>query len=124
MASSRQPAGGDRRRFVRVDTRFMVRYRQRDDAKTSWALAPLRNVGVGGIMVLAEAETPAGEVLDLQLMLPSADAPIAATGKVIWTRKTSPLQYEHGITFLDLPSDGQRALQRIVDLFTPKSPDA
>ncbi len=99
----------ENRRAERVARSVMARYRA--GAQSTWLMSPLKDLSSGGARFLSEHPFTAGQVFELQLLLPTAPQPIVVQAKVAWV-KPAPLQMvEMGVTFN--PADA--GIQRLID---------
>ena len=109
--------GEEQRREPRVAHAFMVRYRASDPGGPTWLLSPLKDISRGGARFVSESAFAEGVMLDLQLLLPTADAPVAVAGRIAW-KQPGPVQlHEYGVTFaVDDPAK-QQAIDAAVHHF-------
>ena len=112
----------EHRRTPRVMHAFMVRYRALSDAQGAWGVSPLRDLSSGGARFVCERPFPMEELLELQLVLPSAKAPVSLQARVTWV-KPGPLNLaEHGVEFGKVPAETQQLIDTAVAHFarTPR----
>ena len=107
------PEMGDaeQRRQPRVARSFMVRYRASSAGQVSWFVSPLRDLSSGGARFICETEFPLGLELEMQLLLPSAEAPVPIKARVAWAKPAPMKLTEHGVTF----DAGDVGIQRTID---------
>jgi hypothetical protein len=107
----------EQRREPRVARAFMVRYRALSPESQAWLLSPLRDLSQGGVRFVSERAFEVGTLLELQLVLPTAPAPMAARGRVTWSKPGPMALPELGVTFEGLDPQTQQALQGAVKHF-------
>ncbi len=101
----------EQRRDPRIMHSFMVRYRATARGQVSWFVSPLRDLSSGGARFICECAFDVGTLLEMQLLLPISEQPVAVKARVAWA-KPGPLNLtEHGVTFN--PED--LGAQRIID---------
>lgn len=104
-------SAAEQRRDPRIMHSFMVRYRATACGQTSWFVSPLRDLSSGGARFICECAFEVGTLLEMQLLLPTSEQPVAMEARVAWA-KPGPLNLtEHGVTFH--PEDP--GTQRIID---------
>ena len=110
----------EHRRAPRITQSFMVRYRVLSSGQGTWEVSPLRDLSSGGARFLCESPFPVGTALELQLVLPSAKAPVPLQARVTWVRP-GPLQLaEHGVAFGSVEADIQQLIDTAVAHFVRK----
>ncbi len=102
----------ERRRFPRVTHPFIIRYRFPSVADPSWRAAPARNLSGEGACFRCEYAFRLGEVVELQLNLPTSKRPVSLHGCVIWSKLVNPSLnlYEHGVAFDAIDADTKRLI--------------
>lgn len=109
--------GEEQRREPRVAHAFMVRYRDSDTGGPTWLLSPLRDISRNGARFVSESAFADGAMLDLQLLLPTADHPVAVSGRIAWKHPGPMKLHEYGVTFaVDDPAK-QQAIDAAVQHF-------
>ena len=100
------------RQAPRVIHQFLVRYRPATTEEAAWQVAPMRDFSRTGARFWSERSYEVGDLLELQLILPTSRQPVALKGRVAWV-KAAPLQMvELGVTF---DEDGPGVKQLIDD---------
>jgi len=100
-----------KRRHTRsIVTSWNLRYKANDAASADgYVAASLVNVGRGGICFDSPQELGLGAQLDIELSSDSFPAPILATGRVVWCRRSKvSSEFEVGVEFSDTSWDAQR----------------
>ena len=69
---------------ARAGRRVELHYRPGDDPDAERISAVTGNIGVGGAFILTESAPAVGTELDVELRVPTADAPIRVTAVVRW----------------------------------------
>ena len=105
------------RREPRIARAFMMRYRALSPGSQAWLLSPLRDLSQGGVRFISERAFEVGTLLELKLLLPTASAPLAARGRVAWSKPGPMALVELGVTFEGLDPRTQQALQGAVKYF-------
>lgn len=112
--------GQDMRGEPRVTHAFMVRYRAPGGGPAAWLLSPLKDFSRGGARFVSEAGFAEGTLLQLKLLLPTHEQPVAIAARIAWARP-GPLQlHEYGVTFAVDDPALQRAIDAAVAHFTKK----
>ena len=99
----------EQRRAPRLHRSFMVRYQP--PGKTAWLMSPLRDLSSGGARFLSEHAFTAGDLFEMQLVLPSTPQPVPLKARVAWAKPWRGGLLEIGVTF----SPGDAGIQRTVD---------
>ena len=87
----------------------MVRYQP--PGKTAWLMSPLRDLSSGGARFLSEHGFAAGDLFEIQLVLPATPQPVALKVRVAWAKPWRGGLLEIGVTF----SPGDAFVQRTID---------
>lgn len=103
----------DRRRFPRLKTELLVRYKilevpeKQIDAKA-------KDISSGGICLVAREKINPGSFLMLEIRFPKSDKPVIAYGRVVWSGESSlglspagHMRFDNGIEFTQI-SDSDR----------------
>ena len=101
----------DYRQAPRVNQPFIIRYRLPETVKAGWMVSPLRDLSSGGARFLSEGSFDVGAILDVQLVLPVSQQPVALKARVAWVKPARLGTVEVGITF----DPGDTAIQRTID---------
>ncbi len=108
------------RETPRVARSFLVRYRGANNGQQGWLVSPLRDFSVRGARFMSERSLILGDVLELQLVLPTSPKPVALTGKVAWTKLGKLGLVEVGVVFEPVEVALQQALEKAVQRFLEK----
>ena len=87
------------RQAPRVMHQFMVRYRPATAEQVAWQVAPLGDFSRTGARFWSERSYEVGNLLELQLVLPTSRAPIALKGRVAWGKVSLLQMLELGVIF-------------------------
>ena len=104
-------AAEERRRAPRIMRSFIVRYRAADQSGATWLASPLKDLSSGGARFLSEQPLAVNDVLALQLLLPTAQQPVALKARVAWVRPAPFNMAAVGVTF----DPGDLLVQRTID---------
>ena len=99
----------EHRRAPRVARALMIRYQPRGNS--AWLLSSLRDLSSGGARFLSEHLFAGGEVVEVQLVLPTVSQPVPLKARVAWTKPWRAGLLEVGITF----DPGDAGIQRTID---------
>lgn len=109
----------NRRKFARLDLALSVSYRIQGEtgAMHDPREALSSDVSVGGLRLMTPGAIASGTLLDLQISLEgSEDAPITATGEVVWQNQLSGTSFETGVIIQEMPNaDKSRFMQFVFD---------
>ena len=94
----------EKRRFPRLNSRIPVRYKRITEYKDALQGTVTKDIGEGGIKVVANEFIPLSAKLRIELFLSPSSNSISAVSKVVWMRKLSYSdQYDGGLQFIDIP---------------------
>ena len=122
--------GINRRKFPRVNYPCLVVIRnggKEDNEKDNVILTHTDNVGIGGVCVVLKKSVKMFSEVELELDLLDLGEHICCNGKVVWNIQRQqevvkkPLFYDIGIEFLDIASEDQKRLERIVERLVKNS---
>ena len=112
--------GPERRRFPRVERRFIISYQAIEKAD-SLARSQTRNISLAGLLFTAECHFPQGTKLALELRLPISIEPIEISGSVVESREIVPNQiYDTHLSFLNIDTKDEEIIKRTVNFFLKK----
>ncbi len=108
----------ERRKFIRLQASIGVVYRVIKKQKQQPALASLvKNIGGGGIRIIAKEDLKKGDLLDLKIQIPHLEEPIHAVGEVVWffhAKERERDTREAGVRFRDIePEDLHHVLEYV-----------
>ena len=101
--------GAENRRTPRMARSFMLRYQPPE--QSAWLLSPLRDLSSGGARFLSEHAFTAGDLFDIQLVLPTASRPVELKVRVAWAKPWRAGLFEVGVTF----DPGDAGIQQTID---------
>ena len=98
----------EKRKFIRLNAAIGVSYKLIKKHKRQIELLSLaRDIGGGGIRILAKEDLRPGDLLKIEIEIPHLSERVEATGEVIWFSKTKEKGHEHkeaGVRFRDMDS--------------------
>jgi len=107
----------ERRRFRRVKIAFDVEYSV-EGAGLSEKKSLAKNIGAGGLCVIAYKKLEIDSVLSLEVHLPDGGDPLRMKGRLIWIRQFSGqdklVRYDAGIEFLNTEQQDLQRLSRYI----------
>lgn len=77
-------------------------------------MSPLKDLSRSGARFLCERTFAVGAVLDVKLLLPVANEPVAVMARVVWVRQRPTGLAEHGIRFALEDSSTGTVIERAV----------
>ena len=113
--------GLNRRKFPRVNYPCLVVIRNSGDDQGNVILTHTDNVGVGGVCVVLKQNVKMFSEVELELDLLDLGEHICCNGKVVWNVQRQsevpekPLFFDIGVEFLNIASEDQKRLERIVE---------
>jgi hypothetical protein len=108
--------GQERRRYVRVDGRFIVSYHV-INAGERHDVSRTKNLSLGGIAFTNDRPFEKGTCLGLKLMLPTAPKPILIAGEVIESKElVRGLIYDIRLKFLMIDQEASKAIDAAVEM--------
>ncbi|MFA5145129.1 MAG: PilZ domain-containing protein [Candidatus Omnitrophota bacterium] len=113
-------AGPERRRFPRINGRFIVAYRILDEMNNT-DISQTKNVGLGGMLLTTNRKFERGTHLALEIRLPFDPYPIMLIAKVLESKEiSSNLIYDTRITFLSMDERHKKVINETVDYYLKK----
>lgn len=108
----------EKRRFPRLATSVDVEYKILKD-KTLSKETVTKNIGAGGICLIAYEKVEVGSLLSLELRLPEGHSAIEAKGRVVWSSYFTIEgdrrdRYDLGIEFTQLSESDRQKLSQYV----------
>ncbi len=109
----------DRRKFLRLSVLADVTYTKKDVSEKG-KLTFAKNIGNGGICLIAYEEVKESEVLELKILLPDEKEPINVLGKVVWVKKFSMgdvlenERFDVGIEFLQISDIDKQKVDKYI----------
>jgi len=112
--------GPERRKWPRVDARFIVSYRIFDEADNV-DITQTKNLSLGGMLLTTNRQFEAGTNLALEIRLPFDPNPIMLIGKVQESREiTRNLIYDTRIMFLAVDERHRKVINETVGYYIKK----
>ena len=111
----------ERRRYIRVETPILVEFPHPESMKTERSFT--QDVSENGMRFPTAVKLQIGQELALTLELPFHDAPMHATGEVVWIREVSRLgapQYDVGVRFRWIEDPDRHRLSRHLSSLFPR----
>ena len=116
--------GAERRKSVRIDTSFIVRYtvNEKPNVKLN---CRTKDVSSGGMGLLVSERLNEGTVLSLEFLLPDGQVLVKTAGKVVWSsgefderNDLGKRVFHMGIEFMDISPDDRSKLVSYIDRLT------
>lgn len=110
----------EKRRYPRLKFNVDVEYKILRETGFNSTKAESKNIGAGGICIIALEKFDIGNSLSLKFSLPGAEKSIKAIGKVAWVSEFSignvPLHtaYDTGIEFTDINDEDREKINEYV----------
>ena len=111
----------ERRKFVRLNINVEINYTVITHPPHKQFVVPTksRNVGAGGICLLADLPLKAGDLLKLEIFLPEDPPSIHAIGKVAWVKpfavaNENNLRYDAGVEFTEILEADRKKVNKYV----------
>jgi c-di-GMP-binding flagellar brake protein YcgR len=107
----------ERRKFRRVKIAFDVECSV-EGAEPLKKRSLAKNVGIGGLCIIAYKKLEIGSILSLKIYLPDGEEPFGAKGRLVWEREftsqDSIVRYDVGIEFLNMEKQNLQRLSRYI----------
>jgi len=109
----------ERRKFVRLNFLVDVVYHKHVPERKE-KLSLTRNIGGGGICLIAYEKLEKSQVLDLNIYLAESKTPIKALGRVSWVNEfivgdpTKGIRYDVGIEFVEIKEEDLAQVNKYV----------
>lgn len=106
----------ERRKFIRLQAPIGVVYKVlKKSRRPKPAPSLIRNIGGGGVCIIAKEDMRSGDLLDMQIQIPHLKETIHAVGEIVWFdhfRERDREIREAGVRFRDIePKDLHRILE-------------
>lgn len=112
--------GPERRKFTRVDARFIVSYRIFEEADNI-DITQTKNVSLGGLLLTTNRQFAYGTNLALEIRLPFDPDPIILAGVVIESSEvTKNLIYDTRLSILNVDEKHKKAINKTIDYYLKK----
>ncbi len=112
--------GPERRKFPRVDARFIVSYRIFEEADNI-DITQTKNVSLGGFLLTTNRQFAIGTNLSLELRLPFDPDPIMLVGVVMESSEiTKNLIYDTRLSILKVDEKHKKAITQTIDYYLKK----
>lgn len=113
-------SGSERRKFPRIDGRFIVSYRILEEADNI-DISQTKNMSAGGFLFTTNRQFKPGTSLALELRLPFDQNPITIVGIVIESVEiTKNLIYETRLMLQNLDERQKDVINKTIDYYTKK----
>ena len=114
-------SGPDRRKYPRINGRFIVSYRILEEADNI-DITQTKNLSLGGMLLTTNRSFDLGINLALEIRLPFDPDPIMLIGKVIGSREvTKHLIYDIRLIFLSIDEKHRGAFTKTVNYYLKRS---
>ena len=111
--------GTERRQFSRSDQPFDVPYRSFGALTESWRTGKSLDISATGLWLQTDIPVEVGEMLELEILLPSMQAPLSVRGTVMWSKAPPSGSSECGVEFHDLTQEQQAQIDALVRFLKP-----
>lgn len=112
--------GAERRKFPRIDGRFIVSYRIFEEVNNI-DISQTKNLSAGGFLLTTNRSFDPGTNLALELRLPFDQNPIIVTGIVIESLEiTKNLIYDTRLAVTNLDEKYKKVICKTIDYYTKK----
>lgn len=114
----------ERREFSRLSVLADVSYAKKDTYERG-KLTFAKNIGKGGICLIAYEELKESDVLELKILLPDEKEHINILGRVVWVKKfsmgevSSGERFDAGVEFLQISDLDKQKIDRYIFAHTP-----
>lgn len=108
----------ERRKFIRLNINVEIKYALISNA-TAERVAQTKDIGAGGICILADEPMKKGDILEINFLLPEVPPNVHAKGRVAWVKPFSiagdkNTRYDTGIEFTDITDEDRKRINRYV----------
>jgi len=112
----------DKRLSPRITRTFIIRHRPRQDGELfEWDECFIKNMSLRGCYCSGSHPYKEGDILDIQIQLPTAKEPLRLTGEVKRCHPDKPLGvYGIAIQFLDLDEQQKNIINETIAFFLHK----
>jgi len=106
----------DRRRFVRINTNFVVSYYVYPGHINKTDMSLTRNVSVGGICFTSDKHFPPGTILHVTLRLPKITKLIETLGEVMYVQqeRNKKFLFDLGVKFVQAQEEDLFLLENVI----------
>jgi c-di-GMP-binding flagellar brake protein YcgR len=112
--------GPDRRKYPRINARFIVSYRVLGEADNV-DLTQTKNISLGGMLLTTNRQFKAGTNIALEIRLPFDPNPIMIIGKVLESHEvTKNLIYDTRLLFMAIDEKHKGIVKQTVDYYLKK----
>ncbi len=114
----------ERRQFVRLSILTDVAYNKKETSEKE-KVSFTKNIGGGGICLIAYEEVAVSDVLELKISLSEEKAPITILGKVVWVKKFSigdsfrGERFDVGVEFINISASDKQKIDKYVFAHKP-----
>lgn len=108
----------EKRKYIRLRAHHLVKYRLLVDgqAASPFAIAPVQDIGAGGICFNTEEHLPISGLIELKINFPAVSTPIPSLAKIIWIKqKSRARRYEIGAQFVDIEQAIRKIIEKRID---------
>lgn len=113
-------SGPERRRYPRVNGRFVVSYRMLDE-HDNVDISQNKNLSLGGMLITTNRQFEPKTNLALEVRLPFDPEPVFLVGRVIESKEvTKNLIYDTRLEFICVDDRHRKAIEETVDYYRKK----
>ena len=110
--------GENRRKFKRINKKFILTYFNIEDPKNQYEITQLKNISEGGMCFIASQPTQTNATLGIKLKTPYLSDTTYFEGIVLGSHeKISNLVYEIRLEFAPLNEDAKFLIHKLMDVF-------
>jgi len=107
----------ERRKYIRIPVGLEFLYKVKGDKTDVKQKSITKNISPGGIQGFVNAIIKNGDVLEMDIKIPTSKYPVSALGKVVWTAEQYGDKIDAGIKFEEIePEAKNRFLEYICEL--------
>ena len=111
----------ERRKYIRVDARFVVSYKEafKDTPRTD--ITQTKNISFGGMLFTTDREFKTGTILKVKIRLPNIDDYINVKVEVVDSRSImNGMMYDTRGKFIGIRPDEQESIKNLIDNYPKK----
>ena len=108
----------ERRAHPRIAWHFVVRFKSHQSSR--WDFSTLKDLSLGGCYFISSKPFELGEILDLEIKIPSLNTSLGFTAEVRRCQGEKMGVNAIGVSFIQVDESQKKALQQTVDFFLKK----
>jgi hypothetical protein len=105
----------ERRKIARGEASYLIKYKllAGDASQGEAVITNVKDLGGGGVGLKIKKEVPVGSPIELKINFPGLSAPLTASGKIAWIKRTG-IMFEVGVQFITLDDAFRKAILQSV----------